>query len=476
MVLQRNLSDRLFTPVDAASLAVFRIGFGCIMLVEMWRYFHYDWIRRYYVTPEFYFSYYGFDWVQPWGETGMALHFAGLALLAFFIAIGYLYRFSIIVFTLGFTWVFLLDQTQYLNHFYLVILLGILLCVLPAQRAFSVDARLQRRQGKAEVPAWAVWVLRAQFEVMYLYAGIVKLNPDWLRLEPMAIWMARGANLPLVGPLMTEPLAVAAASYGVIVLHLVGAPLLLWRRTRLGVFLIYAAFHTTNHFSFNIGIFPWLTLFGTLIFFEPDWPRRVWRALTNRSAMATHVDTAEGGNDLAAAAPAAATGRRLVIVLLAVWFAFQVLVPLRHLLYPGNVSWTEEGHRFAWQMMLREKGGVAKFSVTDPASGRVWPVNLPDYLTPRQARKMATRPDMLLQFAHHLQRVWEREKNLPGVEVRVTTAISLNGRPPVLLLDPARDLAAVPRDLSTADWILPLTEPLPAPTFRRLFEDTIAVR
>ena len=200
MVLQRNLSDRLFTPVDAASLAVFRIGFGCIMLVEMLRYFHFGWIRRYYVTPEFYFSYYGFDWVQPWGETGMALHFAGLALLAFFIAIGYLYRFSIIAFTLGFTWVFLLDQTQYLNHFYLVILLGILLCVLPAQRAFSVDARLQRRQGKAEVPAWAVWVLRAQFEVMYLYAGIVKLNPDWLRLEPMAIWMARGTELPYQKP------------------------------------------------------------------------------------------------------------------------------------------------------------------------------------------------------------------------------------------------------------------------------------
>ena len=129
MAILRNLSDRMFTPVDAASLAVFRIGFGSIMLVEMWRYFSMDWIRRYYITPEFHFSYYGFGWVQPWSETGMYLHFAGLALLAFFIAIGFLYRFSCIAFTLGFTWVFLLDQTQYLNHFYLVILLGMLLSV-----------------------------------------------------------------------------------------------------------------------------------------------------------------------------------------------------------------------------------------------------------------------------------------------------------------------------------------------------------
>ena len=472
MALRPNFSDTLFTPVDAASLAVFRIGYGIIMLVETWRYFHADWIRRYYITPTFHFSYYGFDWVQPWGETGMYLHFAVLALLALFIAIGFLYRFSSIAFTLGFSYLFLLDQTQYLNHFYLVILLGALLSMMPAHRAFSVDAWLQRRSGAAVVPLWTVWALRGQFEVLYLYAGIVKLNADWLRLEPMAIWMARGADLPLIGPLMVEPLAVAAASYGVIILHLVGAPLLLWRRTRLGVLLVYTVFHTLNHFSFNIGIFPWLTLFGTLIFFEPDWPRRVWRALTSRAKPAV-AQTGQAG----AAAPAMATatalpapGHRLVIGLLAAWFGLQVLVPLRHLLYPGNVSWTEEGHRFAWQMMLREKSGVAGFRVSDPASGRIWHVNLPDYLTRRQINKMATRPDMLLQFAHYLARTWEREYSLPRVEVRVTSAVSLNGRPPVPLVDPDRDLAAEPRNLYPADWILPLTEPLPATTFRRLFD------
>jgi vitamin K-dependent gamma-carboxylase len=469
MAILRNLSDRMFTPVDAASLAVFRIGFGSIMLVEMWRYFSMDWIRRYYITPEFHFSYYGFGWVQPWSETGMYLHFAGLALLAFFIAIGFLYRFSCIAFTLGFTWVFLLDQTQYLNHFYLVILLGMLLSVLPAQRVFSIDARLRRRPAAGPVPAWSVWVLRAQFEVLFLYAGIVKLNSDWLQLEPMATWMARGAGLPLLGPLLVEPLAVAVASYGVIILHLVGAPLLLWRRTRLAVFLLYAAFHISNHFSFNIGIFPWLTLFGTLVFFEPDWPRRVWRLLVIRTAT-VQANTGSGGDAATAAAPVPVLRRRLVIGMLAAWLTLQVLVPLRHLLYPGNVSWTEEGHRFAWQMMLREKSGVAEFTVTDPASGRVWYPDLLDYLTLRQIRKMATRPDMLLQFSHHLAWTWERENNLPGVEVRVLTAVSLNGRPPVAMLDPDRDLAAVPRDLRPADWILPLTEPLPAITFRRLID------
>jgi vitamin K-dependent gamma-carboxylase len=471
MTVQRNLGDRLFSRVDAASLAVFRIGFGIIMLVEMWRYYNHGWITRYYVTTKFHFTYYGFDWVQPWSETGMYLHFAGLALLAFFITIGFLYRFSIIAFTLGFIYVFLLDQTQYLNHFYLVILLGVLLCFLPAQRAFSVDARLRRRPGPATVPAWSVWALRAQFEVLYLYAGLVKINADWLQLEPMAVWMARGAGLPMIGPLMTEPLLVAVASYGVIILHLVGAPLLLWRRTRLAVFLIYATFHFSNHISFNIGIFPWLTLFGTLIFFEPDWPRRVWRSLSGQSGQTPQA--VPGSRDgLTAAKPAALSPftRRLTIGILTGWLAFQVLFPLRHFLYPGNVSWTEEGHRFSWQMMLRDKDSMAKFIVTDPASGKVWRVNSLDYLNSRQIRKMAGRPDMLLQFAHQLAREWETGKNLPGVEVRVETAVSLNGRPQVPLVDPDRNLATVSRDLGHADWILPLTEPQPAATFRRLLD------
>ncbi|MGD8629241.1 MAG: HTTM domain-containing protein, partial [Gammaproteobacteria bacterium] len=74
------------------------------------------------------------------------------------------------------------------------------------------------------------------------------------------------------------------------------------------------------------------------------------------------------------------------------------------------------------------------------------------------------------QFAHYLARTWERENNLPGVEVRVLSAVSLNGRPPAPLVDPARNLAVEPRNLRPADWILPLTEPLPAITFRRLID------
>lgn len=272
-----SLTDRLFRSVDASSLAFFRALFGFIMLWEVCRYFRYGWIERYYIRPDFHFTYYGFSWVAPWDGYGLYIHFAILGLLAFMIMIGACYRLSMVLFSFGFSYVFLLDQTQYLNHFYLVILLAFLMIVLPAHRAYSVDAWLSPEIRSRWVPAWSVWALRAQFEVLYLYAGIVKINPDWLHLQPLRMWLGDHEEAPVASWFLTQDWVVALAAYGVIAMHVIGAPLLLWRRTRVWVFAIYGLFHTANHFLFQIGIFPWLTLFGTLIFFEPDWPRQVLR-------------------------------------------------------------------------------------------------------------------------------------------------------------------------------------------------------
>lgn len=445
---QQGFISRLFTPVDAASLSVFRIGFGLIMFVEALRYLGSDWIHRYYIAPVFHFKYYGFGWVEPWPGDGMYYHFVVLGLLALAIAAGAFYRLSMVVFTVAFSYVFLLDQTTYLNHLYLVILFAVLMCVVPAHRHLSVDAWRHPQRAASTVPFWSIWILRAQMEIMLLYAGIVKVNSDWLQLEPLRMWLGERADYPLVGPWFTQDWVVACAAYGVILLHLVGAPLLLWRRTRLVVFLIYCVFHISNHFVFTIGIFPWFTILGTLLFFDPDWPRQLaarlgWRRLATTTPPPTR----------------AVGGRVWVLGFVGVWIAFQVLMPLRHLLYPGNVSWTEEGHRFAWMMKLRDKSGQASFVVRDPATNRSWFVNPERHLMPRQVRKMTTRPDMILQFAHHLGEQFAVH-GIPNVAVHALVEVSLNGRPRVPMIDPQRDLMTVSRDLATADWILPLEVPL----------------
>lgn len=277
----RRWADDLFEPVDPISLVFLRVSFGVIMLVEVWRFWDHGWIERYYIRPDFLFKYYGFEWVHPWPGDGMYWHFVLIAVVSLMIAVGLFYRLASILFFFAFSYIFLLDQARYLNHFYLVILIALLMMLVPASRAYSLDALLPfgRRGGDRSVPAWSIWLFRLQFEVVYIYAGIVKINPDWLRLEPLGMWLARRADAPLIGPLLTEDWVVAVASYGVIALHVFGAPLLLFRRTRIYVTAVYFAFHLANHFMFQIGIFPWMTMAGTMMFFDPDWPRQLWRWL-----------------------------------------------------------------------------------------------------------------------------------------------------------------------------------------------------
>lgn len=271
----QRMEHKLYQPVDGASLAVFRIAFGALLLWDVVEFFLNDWIGFMYIRPGFHFTYYGFEWVTPLAGAGMYLVFAVLGLLAFLVMIGLFYRVAITLFLILFTYVFLLDQTEYLNHFYFVILLNILLVFVPANRVYALDAVIWPRDPGVSrcVYAWHVWIVVVQMEIMLVFAGIVKINPDWLALQPLSMWLAQSSDLALVGPYLNESWAIAVGAYGVILLHVAGAPLLLWRRTRLPVFLVYVLFHVSNAVFFNIGIFPWLTIAGTTIFFAPDWPR-----------------------------------------------------------------------------------------------------------------------------------------------------------------------------------------------------------
>src|SRR5688572_6792256 len=135
-----SLLGRLLVPVDIASLVFFRIGFGAIMAWWAWNYLTSGRVRYYYVEPRFHFTYYPFDWVRPLPGVGMYLLFLALAILALAIAAGFCYRLACALFAAGFTYFFLLDATNYQNHYYLIILLAWLLALLPANRAVSVDA------------------------------------------------------------------------------------------------------------------------------------------------------------------------------------------------------------------------------------------------------------------------------------------------------------------------------------------------
>ncbi len=451
----RALCAALFNPVDISFLVFFRILFGGIILWEVYRYFTHGWIARYFLEPAVTFTYYGFSWVKPWPGRGMYIHFFVLGVAAACVMVGFLYRIAAPVLFVAFTYSFLLDQTRYLNHFYLVCLISFLMCFLPAERAVSVDALLRRKIRSAVVPAWTLWLLRAQAGIPYLYGGLAKLNHDWIYGgEPMRIWLSPLARVPGFGRIFAAEWVVYSFVIGGLLIDLLVVPLLLWRRTRLFAFAAAVVFHLINAVIFEIGIFPWLMLGALLIFFPPDLLRRFVRAF---------MSPGEASIDAAAVKPhscsSLSASQKLVAGMLAAYLAVQLLFPLRHYFYPGDVSWTEEGHNFSWHMKLRTKGGDAVFTVTHPESGQTWTIKPEDYLESHQVTKVITKPDLVLLFGHHLA----EEKRLAGyenVEVRARVMVSLNGREPQLLIDPNVDLAKEEVSLLPARWIVPLTTPL----------------
>ncbi len=449
------LRERLFAPIDIASLVIFRIMFGAIMVWEVWRYFDNGRIERYYMEPDFHFKYYGFSWVEPWPGNGMIWHFLVMGLLGAFITVGFLYRVSTVLFFLAFTYMYLLEQSRYLNHFYLVSLLSFLMIFVPAHRARSVDAWLWPKLRSDVVPAWSLWLLRAQLGIVYVYAGIAKLNGDWLRGHPLHDWLGKRSGDPILGSLFEHTWVIMLFSYGGLLLDLFVVPALLWRRTRPYAFIAAVTFHLLNARIFSIGIFPWMMIAATLLFLPADWPRRLLPIPKG----------AQTPDLLPALAPTTRRYQHLIMSLLAAYLAIQVLVPLRHWLYPGSVHWTEEGHRFAWHMKLRDKDADARFFATDPTTGETWEIKQRDYLNHDQQDEMAGRPDMVLQFAHYsAERL--RAEGYEQIEVRAAVMASLNGRRPQLLIDPDVDLASQPRNLWHASWIKPLTQPLRPPRKR----------
>jgi len=464
-----SISRRLFAPVDIASLVVFRVCFGLLLAWEVGCYFRHDWIDQQLIRPAMHFSYFGFDWVEPLPGQAMYAFAAALGVLALMVAAGAFYRAATAAFAVGFTYLFLIDQAYYLNHFYLVCLVSLLMIFLPASRAFSVDAWLRPRSAASVIPAWPVWLLRAQLAIVYFYAGVAKLNVDWLRGAPMDMWLAKRAQRPLLGPWLTLDWMPYFFSYGGLLLDLFVVPFLLWRRTRVWAFTLTLLFHLSNSWMFSIGIFPWFMIAATTLFFEPDWPRRVGRRLASmgrrvagRAGRAAVVEPGglAGTQDPRISPLPQPAMARLTVSAVAIYLLVQLVVPLRHHLYPGCVHWTEEGHRFAWHMKLRSKTAVeASFNVryTDRDGGRAhWEVKPGQYLRPWQADKMVVRPDMVLQFSHFLVEDMRRA-GFEDVEVRANIRASLNGREPQILVDPDVDLAAERRSLAAAPWIVPLS-------------------
>jgi hypothetical protein len=449
-------------PVDIASLAAFRIGFGLVMFGGIMRFLATGWIETMYGEPRWFFKYPGFAWIEPWPASWMYVHYGVLAVLALAIALGAFTRAAAALFIIGFAYTQLVDVTNYLNHHYLVVLLGGLVCALPTNAAWSVDARRRPAICRAAIPAWMLWLVRFQVGVVYVFAGLAKAKADWLlEGQPLNLWLAARTETPLLGGLFAEPWVALAMSWAGFLFDTTIVFWLSWARTRAAAYAAVIVFHGLTGFLFNIGMFPVIMTSSALIFFSPSWPR----ALLRRAGLARLAEPeppaasmVEPSPSSGAPAPPRPRVRRLVAAVIGLHVAIQLALPLQHLLYPGPVLWNEDGMRFAWHVLVREKHGAVTFVAAFPG-GRRLEIPPRNYLTARQEREMGGQPDLILQLAHEIGRDLHA-KGYRDFRMHAITRVSLNGRPAVPMIDPEVDLLGV-RDLGPRTWVLPAPDAPP---------------
>ena len=452
-------------PVSGRSLAVFRIAFGLLMLNDVVFLLNGHWLTLFYVDRDILFPYFGLE-VPPLPAPWLHVLWGACGVCCVLVALGAFYRFAIWGFNAIFIYFFILDQALYLNHFYMIALFGLLLGCTDAHRCWSVDRRLGRIRGSRAVPFWNVLILQFQVEVILVFSGIVKIEIDWLRGEPLRTWMLERTWSPLSALFEVHWITLAAPVL-VILLHVIGAPLLLWSKTRLWVFLLYCAFHVANAHLFNIGVFPWMTIAATTILFSPDWPavltRRTGAVLKRLRVECPRVPAWIGGAMLFVAGRPASDGedsaafRPLHPALLAAFVIYalvQVWLPVRDTLFEGYVGWTEEGQKFSWRMMLYSSGADGRFIVV-AHDDEAWIVDLPAYLDSFQAYHMFTKPEVLLHFVRRLKEHYA-ERGVGEVRIYADIVKSVNGTAYQRLVDPEADLAAVDgiRWFGNEPWLL----------------------
>lgn len=444
-----NVAYHPHTSANAAPLAVFRMLFGVMMLGSVIRFWANGWIHDLYIEPDFFFSYAGFEWVKPIGAYTYLI-FAVCGLAAIGIALGALYRVSATLFFLSFTYIELMDKTTYLNHYYFVSVVSFLLIWLPANRYWSVDARRAPELHAERVPRWTIDSIKLMLGIVYVYAGLAKLNSDWLlEAQPLATWLSTKTSLPIIGSLLDESWVHYAFSWFGAVYDLSIPFLLLNKRTRPFAFFLVVVFHVMTRILFPIGMFPFIMILSTLIFVEPEtqqkWLNTLGRWLSISPAESTGSVHSSRWNG---------KGFGIIVTILLV---IQLLLPWRYLLHPGELFWTEEGFRFSWRVMLMEKAGYASYTVLEPSTGRKVVVDNSEFLTPFQEKQMAFQPDFVLEYARFLGQTYA-DKGFQNPEIYVESYVGLNGRSSQVFVREDINLLELSPTQPRQTWLYPFSD------------------
>ena len=424
------ITGKLFNRVNIAPLIAFRIMFGFLLMVHSISIIANGIVYQHFVSPPFTFTFIGFEFLQSLAGPGMYWYVTAMAILAALVMIGAWYRFAMFGYSLMWTILYLMQKAGYNNHYYLVLLLCWIMFLMPADRYFSADVKRGAVKESATCPQYCIWLFIFQVSVMYFFAAISKITPDWFSGKFMAIQFSRLGQHPVLGFIYGNDWFHSFICYAGFLFDLLIVPSLLLKRTRPFAFIILCCFHLFNSYTFKLGIFPYLSIALSVFFFEAFAVNRIF---FRKNPVIPVISDERSMKPLSA---------KLVTGSIFLYTLFQLLLPIRYMMFSGNVFWTEEGYRMSWKMMLRTKSGNLYYTVHDPVSKKTWKVEPSRIFSLSHMRTLSTSPDIIWQYAQFIKKGFEK-KGYPDVQVFAIGTVSLNRNTARPLVKPDADLASI---------------------------------
>lgn len=317
-----------------------------------------------------------------------------------------------------------------------MLLLCGMMTLSPAHVNLSMDAKAGRVQRRDFVPALFRWQFIVLLLVVYIYASVAKWYPDWTSGRVTELMFGYKSNMPVLGTLYGWEYTPLLIAWGGILYDLLIIPMLLYKRTRMVAFWISIVFHLFNSISFGIGTFPYMMIGAMILFFPPEVVRKRFKMKANLGLI-QYIEKP-------------LRSQKLVTTSFVLFFVIQIALPLRHHIIPGNVYWTEEGHKLSWRMMLRIKSADIRFRILDENDKSIFHNPL-EHLSHHQYRTMSTHPDMIWQYCQYLKTIYGE-----NIRIYVINNLSLNGRKRQPFINPQVDMAKAKwHTFKHEDWIMP---------------------
>ncbi len=411
----KNFVSNLVSHIQGRSLPIFRIILGLVYTFFFSRMILRGKFEAVFIDSQFHFAY---DWLPSlpifpaWLIWTLGV---GLILSGILISLNQMVKLAFAFVFLVFGYFFFLEKALYNNHYFLLWLFSLIGFLI-----FPNSGSMDPRNSEA-MELWKLWAFRAQIMMVYFFGGIAKFNSEWLSANTTRTLME--ARFEKMHPELIQSLAFGM-SYGGLLFDLLIPLLLLFKPTRVPAIVGVLIFNISNQIVFEIGVFPMVMISSLILFLDSG----------------LSLKKIEKPNPK--------------MIFICLYFLFLSIIPFRHLFYPGNVVWTEEGYFFSWRMISSFKKGNAMFRLQyKDGSNRI--VDPKAELNPMQEHAMIRYPELAAQYSRHLRKKYRKSGEVPIVNAKIQ--VKMNKHAYQFVFDPLLDLGAqnlIP--LKSNPHILPL--------------------